>query len=863
MIRLDDVAWIRDHQVSTDTIFPGAGYIAMAGEAIRQLSDRSDYTVRHVSIASAMVMHETHPTEVVTSLRPVRLTTSLESVWFEFTITSHNGTTWTKHCSGEVRSGSEHEPKSSEISHLPRKVDTARWYQSLKKVGLCYSGRFQGMTSISAATNTNTAAASMSNHIEDKESSYQLHPSTIDLCIQLFAAAAARGLPRNLKQLCVPTYIEHLYISKPKSEMRALANAAVNPKGVITGDGFAVADGQVVMEMRGLSLFPLDDDVDARGTDPHAAASIHWKPDLDFLDVKDLIKPSEGNQRDYYWAVEKLSVLCTIESYHRLASLKPGVEYLGRYQSWLAERAHRAADSDLQLVPEAESFTKLSSEGRCKLIDSLAKQIEATPTRAAAIAISRIFNNCQDILEGNKSSLQLLLQDDILTQIYNMGDRWSFGPFFSALSHSKPWLRILEIGAGTGGTTATVLPHLISAQGERMYGLYHYTDISSGFFSQAKERFSNYQKIEYSTLDVTKDPVDQDFEEGSYDIIIATNVLHATPELNVALKNVRKLLRPDGHLFLDELCSEAKWINYIMGTFSGWWLGEADNRAIEPYVSPDRWTEELLKQGFNRPTVVYDDELPYQSNSLIVTTPSVTVPSSGKRVTLLCDSKENSLVRDIEAAFSAVQVSVDICNIQEQPPAQQDIISLLDVDSPFFTDISEEKYNQFLSFIQSLDFSAMLWLTRASQVNATNPKFAQSLGVMRAIRNELAIDLATLELDECNDGAVNTIVQVFAKLQRRDKSGEYEPDFEYVLDNKVVSIPRFHWFSIRNELSKNTQTQSQGPKRLEIGKRGFLKTLGWVRQPVREFTADEVEVEVKAVGMNFKVCLCDTVKCLW
>ena len=83
---------------------------------------------------------------------------------------------------------------------------------------------------------------------------------------------------------------------------------------------------------------------------------------------------------------------------------------------------------------------------------------------------------------------------------------------------------MLEIGAGTGGTTTNMLLGLRSEFGERLYSKYSYTDISPGFFVAAKERFKDYGNIEFSVLDISKDPLEQGFEEGSYDSILAANV---------------------------------------------------------------------------------------------------------------------------------------------------------------------------------------------------------------------------------------------------------------------------------------------------------------------------------------------------
>lgn len=857
MIRLDEVSWIRDHQIAGDVVFPGAGYIAMVGEAIRQISGKADYTIRQMSLSAAMVLIESQATEVVTSLKPLRLTTSLDSAWYEFSIVSHNGTSWTKHCSGQVRGGYDHEPVAATIPQLPRLVAKPLWYHALRKVGLEYGPRFQGMADISTSTDSNTAVATIVDNKEAHESKFELHPSTIDLCIQLFAAAAAKGLPRNLKTISVPTWFESLYIAEPESDMRMIAQASVTPRGIISGDGIAMCNGKVAVEMKGLKLFPLDDDNNNRGEDPHAAASLHWQPDIDFLNLADLIHPSELNTREFYWPVERLATLTSIETHYQLAALEPNAAHLKKYQEWLAKRTEQSRAGELQLVTGADAYVTLSSGERLALINKLIAQISETPTRALGIAISRIFDNAKAIFEGTIDPFDLLLQDDILTQLYNMGDRWSFKPFFKSLSHSKPWLRVLEIGAGTGSLTAQVLKHLVSEQGERLYSTYHFTDISPGFFPMAKDRFADTANIEFSSLDISKDPVEQGFEAGSYDLIIAANVLHATPSLSETLSNVHKLLRPDGHLVMDELCAEAKWINYIMGTLSGWWLGEADNRPWEPYVSPERWSLEFGNVGFGKPTVVYDDEIPYQANALIVTSP---VPvkqdnSEEKKITILTESNDSGLVQAVVSHFKQAGFVCETSPLQSQATKGQDVIALLDMESAFLEDISEERYNLFLSFVQSLQFSSMLWVMPASQVNCDNPRYAQSLGLLRVIRNELAIDVATLELDEVNATSAGIIYDVYGKFERRDKGGDFDPDFEFALSKGTINIPRFHWFSVNDEINTSTVTAcEESPKRLEIGKRGFLNTLGWVQRPVVDLVGDQVEVEVRSVGMNFKAC---------
>ncbi len=82
-------------------------------------------------------------------------------------------------------------------------------------------------------------------------------------------------------------------------------------------------------------------------------------------------------------------------------------------------------------------------------------------------------------------------------------------------------------------------------------------------FVAATENFKDYPNIEYATLDISKDLADQGFEGREFDLIVASNVIHATKSLQDSLKNVRKLLAPNGRFFLTELNSTSKWVNYI------------------------------------------------------------------------------------------------------------------------------------------------------------------------------------------------------------------------------------------------------------------------------------------------------------
>jgi len=554
MLRLDDAAWIRDHKIHDDVVFPAAGYVSMIGEAIRQISSDdipiADFSLKQVDIRTALVLREDETKELVTRMRKVRLTTSLESsAWFEFSISSFNGETWVKHCTGQARASSDAviqgEPELGE-DH-PRPVSSpAAWYRTMKAVGLNYGPQFQGLTNISAASATMTkdedrkAAATIRDRSHDEqdrmaETKYQIHPTTIDYCLQTFMVAVASGLSRELNNLRMPTYIDQLYIRRGATSMRVGVSVGTSQGGLVRGTATAVSDGQVVLWMRGVELSSLGDtnaptEGGSSPDDGVAAAQLVWKPDLDFADPSTLIE-SHGRVRDACVKVERLSLLCSLETLRRVRDLPVGtsLSHLEKFRTWLVAQRQRAVDGTYDHVPDAPTLASLGPEHLGA--EMLAAQVAVDGTSGSEVGkvMVRSVEFAEAIFRGEIDSIEVLIQQSGLENVYiYMQSLCEYERYFELLGHSNPCLRILEIGAGTGGTTEGVLKGLTrpdsNGQPLRRYSQYDYTDVSVGFFGNAQQRFKDYENIQYRVLDITREPEAQGFEEGSYDLVLASNV---------------------------------------------------------------------------------------------------------------------------------------------------------------------------------------------------------------------------------------------------------------------------------------------------------------------------------------------------
>ena len=155
-------------------------------------------------------------------------------------------------------------------------------------------------------------------------------------------------------------------------------------------------------------------------------------------------------------------------------------------------------------------------------------------------------------------------------------------------------LRVIEVGAGTGSATESVLPELPEGRFD-----YTYTDISAGFFAQAEGLFGDGGGcIEYRVLDIEKDPLEQGFDPHGYDLVIASNVLHATRYLEETLTHCRSLLAPSGHLVALENLSGQDWLDMTFGQLDGWWRFSDACRPTYALAGPDVWRGSLDAAGF-------------------------------------------------------------------------------------------------------------------------------------------------------------------------------------------------------------------------------------------------------------------------
>lgn len=267
---------------------------------------------------------------------------------------------------------------------------------------------------------------------------------------------------------------------------------------------------------------------------------------------------------------------------------------------------------------------------------------------------------------------------------------------------------------------------------------YTFTDVSSGFFEKGAEVFSTHKdRMVFKTLDCGLDPTTQGYNEGTYDVVVASLVIHATPDLEITMRNIRKLLKPGGFLIVADGSNNGQphgTGGFIFGPLPGWWLGVDNGRPLSPFVSTAEWERLLKSSGFsgidstapkafediNGMTVfasqAVDDNISFLRHPLdpeVSNNPAFT-PIKNLVVVGGSTSATWSMLLSIENALQDLSLQLhtfETLNTVDYSIIDADtvVVCLTEIDKPAFKDITPEEFEDFKTTFSTN--SKLLWVT--------------------------------------------------------------------------------------------------------------------------------------------------------
>lgn len=233
---------------------------------------------------------------------------------------------------------------------------------------------------------------------------------------------------------------------------------------------------------------------------------------------------------------------------------------------------------------------------------------------------------------------------------------------------------------------------------------------------------------------------------------------------------------------------------------------------------------------------------------------SVSDPSMSKRKVLLLSNKQ-PLSWDYQVAetFRENGHEVNWGRFDSEPPHDHDIVVLLgkDLENPYLYHMDEAMFSALQDYLRKVK-TRILWLTPAIQLSCGDPRSGLILGLARTLRHEMLLDISTVELDKFDASTALAVLRIYTEIGRKREMKHLEPEYEFALEDDLVHVGRCHWGNLPRHQASSSQ---EAILKLDIGSYGILDTLGWRRIDSCAPTEDEVEIDIRYIGLNFRVRL--------
>ncbi|UNI20497.1 Type I Iterative PKS [Purpureocillium takamizusanense] len=929
-LRVSELPWLQDHRIHGDIVFPAAGMICSFIEAAKQVAHSegsshvvSGFELRELSVTKALVIPNNDTgTEVHVCLKRRKVGMDDAGPWFECSYYScQEDDVFVQHAAGllqierskEAAAVDRGKEEREEILAFQKRWDSQRamcekpvtrssHYKFCEDQGLCFGKTFQGLTKVRQKESTVAFEIKIADTRacmpEFRESDYVVHPATLDAVLQAMMVVVPR-MDGIESQLWVPTGAASMRISNDISRahgavLQGVAESSHTGVREMTGS-LLVRDGRqgtlpaIIMndfKFSGLGTAqksPSQSD----GSLSTLYASVTWKPDLSLVDDQSLrsmvVRDHQGEAANMvqfcseaYSLVNQLCRLALPKLDCSSTSLPP---HLRKYAAWVRNRcSYKKAGI---VTPSVTADVPSPPNGSLSEPENVAAFICKYPVDGTLLL--HAFHSLGAIFAQEKSPLAALMEADNFSQAYQAAyglhiNTQLFQHWFDLKAHKQPTLRVIEIGAGTASTTLPVLQRLGPRRSETpRFSQWTFTDISPGYFENAMKVLQDWKgRVEYKVLDIDNDPTEQGFDAESYDVVLAVNVLHATKDINRALKHCKKLLKPGGNLVLGEYTNPDDLCHFVFGILPGWWAAE-DGRENSPLLSQSQWHDALQIAGFSGADVCLadnDDPTAHRMSTIVSTKPRERIPLRDVIVVVMVSSSglTKSLASDVCRRFQRLGHRATVKDVAAAvaDASGKTVIALLEYDEPFLGKAQQVEFEHAKHLL--LHSRETLWVTRSDLADMPgHPANRIVSGLMRCLKTEdSSRRLYELHFSRPLDGDVETagvaVCQRLCTIWDADGDGGTLDEMETAERDGAFCIPRYTPDRTMNDsIARATRSvvtpevgslvQAGRPLKMTIGQPGMLDTLHFVDDDdgplLRPLLDEEVEIEVRACGLNF------------
>lgn len=904
-LSIDSTPFAGHHMISDTVLYPAAGMLIMAIEAVQQMvpADRvvAGYFVKEATFISPIIIEETWEdrTETSLTLRPVGQQGD-NSTQFETTIFAYRNGHWTE-CSratikvdyaesnpaddvdDERRLAEENVKSQHELvtQSCDKPVDSNVHYSYASEHGLQYGDWFSILQDI-RWDNKRNAVGRVDVSKKRYQTSSLVHPAVLDTAFHTLRVSAGSQPAAN-----VPVRLEDAWFASsgwqhPHTnfvQWLATSNSVANG-GVGRGEQgklHALSDnGKVLCTIQKAVTAAVTTGAQEKAT--KLLYGVEWKPQLSLLEPKQLSAACRADSytRDETVVLANHAKMCSALDLAAARTLK-GVDHskvpegLIKHVEWMQH--HVSTNMSPEARQEAETLSDSGVEARLSEVDNV-------------LPAWKLYTECArklpEMLAGDLDPLQVVFGSDLAQIFYedlflNLCSDGRLGRLLDLASHENPALRFLEVGAGTGGMTGHIIKALQEREartGSPSFSEYTYTDISPAFFERAKSRWPDLQdRMTFKTLDLDRSVDSQGFQAGSYDYIVAASVLHATPHLEENIRSICKALKPGGRLILLEVINpDDIATNFMAGLVPGWWVAREEWRPHSAAIPEDLWDKCLRENGFSGNDVVIRD---YENDkchimSIIISTAAgqpadVQEDSvkSGKVVFVVDDQEPGQQQELVDSVRSKVGASedqqADVCSFTleglEKTLAglteHDTVVCLAEASKPLLANLNEENFKTIQYLVSNAN--NLLWVTSTSTEDSQYPDYSIMHGFFRTIRAEQSDShIVTLAIEGQAD--TETRANFIQKVFQSSFGPQPSDELEYVVTDGLLTTGRAVEdvsgnATLRSLLSRQLQHKpwAEGPAlQLSVGSLGSLDTLRFVEDVTHETELGPLEVEIEA-----------------
>ncbi len=647
-ISQEEFPYLSGHQVDGAVVLPGAAYVDMALALGKAHFEGKQPTLSFIQFHQALNLCEA--VDVQGSI-------DISGQFSIYTREQKENAHWCLRASGSVETAGPQVPESLSIDILKNRLTFSLAqddvYREFSQMGLDYSGQFQAITMLYAARSQSLARISGTTC---PDVSSQIHPSLLDACFQ--SMLGTQLFSTESASLFLPTSIESVRVhEKPGNHVWSYCRLINQSEYIIEGDILICDDsGSVLVEINGLHCQAVDSSKCRQRINnllyqyswrrssrrlPMSQSNLAVQTPADLSTANAAFDFSEVTAQSFNIAqrtgfYNRIEPLFADLSCHYIINALAGMGLLEQNQALsidqvletgrilpkyrrFFQRAFQILEQAGAAVAQDDEHWQISPRGHeladWDIFDERLHCESINPHRLEVELLSQCGTNLTAVLKGERDPVDLIFSNEQFTQflyrdsptsrIYNELTQSALEQILQQRCDQGKSLRILEIGAGTGGTTAYLAPTLEKYlqrfnNAKQLTVDYCFTDISKAFLSKAQELFSDYPFISYKTLNIEQDPQRQGFDPDSFDLVVAVNVIHATRCVATSLSHINQLLAPGGALALVESTWPMTWIELVFGLTDGWWLfSDTHLRRYHPLLNVEQWHMACKEAGFS------------------------------------------------------------------------------------------------------------------------------------------------------------------------------------------------------------------------------------------------------------------------